>query len=235
MCIPVHPFILGQPHRVRHLDRILKHIMAHDRVWMATGGRDRRLVHCNYLPLLDRHLVAEIRRRRPVTDAAPVPTMRSIGIRRCRIAAAALAGGRAPRLLRLSLFRDLGHRSAARIRSTIAATTARSAGCFRTTRFVAIRIRQPRRHFSRLDLLDRHRLPVTVAANAGACEQYPYPGRRVRERGFEFAAHGAFATRMLSSQMRRTRRGDRNLSSGSRGQPASARPAGSVRIMASPP
>ena len=26
MCIPIHPFILGQPHRIRHLDRILRHI-----------------------------------------------------------------------------------------------------------------------------------------------------------------------------------------------------------------
>jgi peptidoglycan/xylan/chitin deacetylase (PgdA/CDA1 family) len=52
-----------------------------------------------------------------------------------------------------------------------------------------------------LDLIDRHRLPVTVAANAGACEKYPYLVGQFRERGFEFAAHGSFATRMLSSQM----------------------------------
>ena len=50
-----------------------------------------------------------------------------------------------------------------------------------------------------LDLLDRHKLPVTVAANAGACEHYPYLVRQFRERDYEFAAHGAFATRMLSS------------------------------------
>ena len=52
-----------------------------------------------------------------------------------------------------------------------------------------------------LDLLDRHKLPVTVAANAGACEKYPYLVRQFGERGYEFAAHGTFATRMLSSQM----------------------------------
>lgn len=52
-----------------------------------------------------------------------------------------------------------------------------------------------------LDLLDRHKLPVTVAANSGACEKYPYLVQQFRERGYEFAAHGAFATRMLSSAM----------------------------------
>ena len=52
-----------------------------------------------------------------------------------------------------------------------------------------------------LDLLGRHKLSVTVAANAGACERYPYLVRQFRERGYEFAAHGTFATRMLSSQM----------------------------------
>jgi peptidoglycan/xylan/chitin deacetylase (PgdA/CDA1 family) len=52
-----------------------------------------------------------------------------------------------------------------------------------------------------LDLLDRHGLPVTIAANAGACAKYPYLVRQFSERGFEFAAHGSFATRMLSSRM----------------------------------
>lgn len=52
-----------------------------------------------------------------------------------------------------------------------------------------------------LDLLDRRRLPVTVAANSAACEKYPYLVRQFHARNYEFAAHGSFATRMLSSQM----------------------------------
>jgi peptidoglycan/xylan/chitin deacetylase (PgdA/CDA1 family) len=55
-----------------------------------------------------------------------------------------------------------------------------------------------------LDLLDRHRLPATVAVNSGACERYPYLVQQFRARGYEFAAHGAFATRMLSSRMSET-------------------------------
>jgi peptidoglycan/xylan/chitin deacetylase (PgdA/CDA1 family) len=37
MCIAVHPYNMGQPHRIGHLDRALAHIMAHDGVWAATG------------------------------------------------------------------------------------------------------------------------------------------------------------------------------------------------------
>jgi allantoinase len=56
MCIPVHPFILGQPHRVRHFDNILRHIASHDRVWVARGAEIADWYAANYLPLLDRHL-----------------------------------------------------------------------------------------------------------------------------------------------------------------------------------
>src|SRR4029453_17377254 len=56
MCIPMHPFILGQPHRIRHLDAILKHIAAHDRVWMATGPEIAAWDTAKCLPRLDRHL-----------------------------------------------------------------------------------------------------------------------------------------------------------------------------------
>src|SRR5262249_4241993 len=56
MCIPVHPFILGQPHRIRHLDGILKHVTSRDRVWMATGGQIADWYIANYLPLLEQHL-----------------------------------------------------------------------------------------------------------------------------------------------------------------------------------
>src|SRR5260221_14579437 len=59
MCLPVHPFILGQPHRARHLDRILRHIVGHDGVWMATGGQIADWDLENYLPILDRHLASE--------------------------------------------------------------------------------------------------------------------------------------------------------------------------------
>ena len=37
MCIALHPFTIGQPHRIKYLDRILSYIMAHDGVWQTTA------------------------------------------------------------------------------------------------------------------------------------------------------------------------------------------------------
>ena len=38
MGIPLHPMIVGQPLRIKYLQRALAHIKKHDRVWFATGG-----------------------------------------------------------------------------------------------------------------------------------------------------------------------------------------------------
>jgi peptidoglycan/xylan/chitin deacetylase (PgdA/CDA1 family) len=37
MGIALHPFLIGVPHRIRYLDRALKYIAAHGKVWFATG------------------------------------------------------------------------------------------------------------------------------------------------------------------------------------------------------
>ena len=37
MCIALHPFLIGQPHRIKYLDDILSHIMSHDGVWQPTA------------------------------------------------------------------------------------------------------------------------------------------------------------------------------------------------------
>jgi hypothetical protein len=34
----LHPWIMGQPWRIRHLDEVLGHICAHQGVWTATGS-----------------------------------------------------------------------------------------------------------------------------------------------------------------------------------------------------
>jgi allantoinase len=39
MNIAVHPFIMGQPHRIAHLERALEYILGHPGVWCATGSR----------------------------------------------------------------------------------------------------------------------------------------------------------------------------------------------------
>ena len=37
MCVALHPFRIGQPHRVRYLDELLGYIMSHDAVWQTTA------------------------------------------------------------------------------------------------------------------------------------------------------------------------------------------------------
>lgn len=55
--------------------------------------------------------------------------------------------------------------------------------------------------FRLMEVLDRLHLPVTVVANAGACERYGYLVEQLVGRGYEFAAHGLHATRMLTSAL----------------------------------
>jgi peptidoglycan/xylan/chitin deacetylase (PgdA/CDA1 family) len=37
MCIALHPYLIGQPHRIRYLDEILRYIRNHDGVWYTTA------------------------------------------------------------------------------------------------------------------------------------------------------------------------------------------------------
>ena len=37
MCIALHPYLIGQPHRIRYLDEILGYVLSHEDVWQATA------------------------------------------------------------------------------------------------------------------------------------------------------------------------------------------------------
>jgi peptidoglycan/xylan/chitin deacetylase (PgdA/CDA1 family) len=39
MCIALHPFRIGQPHRTKYLDELLGYIMSHDGVWQTTADK----------------------------------------------------------------------------------------------------------------------------------------------------------------------------------------------------
>jgi peptidoglycan/xylan/chitin deacetylase (PgdA/CDA1 family) len=39
MCLSLHPFAIGQPHRVDALDAVLAHLRSRDDVWIATGSQ----------------------------------------------------------------------------------------------------------------------------------------------------------------------------------------------------
>ncbi len=49
MGVALHAYLVGQPHRLRHLKRALRHIARHrDRIWLTTPGAIAR--HCAELP-----------------------------------------------------------------------------------------------------------------------------------------------------------------------------------------
>jgi peptidoglycan/xylan/chitin deacetylase (PgdA/CDA1 family) len=37
MCLPLHPYLIGQPHRIRAFASVLDHVTKHSGVWLATG------------------------------------------------------------------------------------------------------------------------------------------------------------------------------------------------------
>ncbi len=47
MCLPLHPFLIGQPHRMREFEAALDYITSHDGVWLTTGREiaDHYLAH----------------------------------------------------------------------------------------------------------------------------------------------------------------------------------------------
>jgi peptidoglycan/xylan/chitin deacetylase (PgdA/CDA1 family) len=48
MCIALQPFCIGQPFRIKYLDQMLAHIMAHGGVWPATGSEIAEYYEANY-------------------------------------------------------------------------------------------------------------------------------------------------------------------------------------------
>ena len=38
LCMPLHPFVVGQPHRIAALYDVLQHVTSHKDVWLATAG-----------------------------------------------------------------------------------------------------------------------------------------------------------------------------------------------------
>jgi peptidoglycan/xylan/chitin deacetylase (PgdA/CDA1 family) len=48
MCIALHPYLIGQPHRVKYLDELLTYIMSHDGVWQTTADEIAEYYIANY-------------------------------------------------------------------------------------------------------------------------------------------------------------------------------------------
>ena len=48
MALPLHPFVIGLPFRIKSLDKSLEYICAHDHVWVATAGEIADWCHEHY-------------------------------------------------------------------------------------------------------------------------------------------------------------------------------------------
>jgi len=59
MCIALHPFLMGQPHRIRHLEKALAYVVGHDDVWLTTGEEIARWYLESYYDTVVRALQGE--------------------------------------------------------------------------------------------------------------------------------------------------------------------------------
>ena len=48
MCIALHPYAIGNPHRVKYLDQTLSYIMSHEGVWQTTADEIAEYYIANY-------------------------------------------------------------------------------------------------------------------------------------------------------------------------------------------
>ena len=56
MCIALHPFLTGQPHRIEHLDEALEYILSHDGVWRTTADAIADYYYRRYYDPMLEHL-----------------------------------------------------------------------------------------------------------------------------------------------------------------------------------
>lgn len=56
MCIALHPYWIGQPHRIGPWMRAMEYILSHPGVWVATGGEIAAHFRTHHLPAIERHL-----------------------------------------------------------------------------------------------------------------------------------------------------------------------------------
>jgi peptidoglycan/xylan/chitin deacetylase (PgdA/CDA1 family) len=61
MCMPIHPFLVGQPHRIRALDDILQYVTSHDGVWLATAREIAAWYYAHHYDAVSQALAARRR------------------------------------------------------------------------------------------------------------------------------------------------------------------------------
>jgi peptidoglycan/xylan/chitin deacetylase (PgdA/CDA1 family) len=58
MCIALHPYWVGQPHRIRTVRAAIEYVLSHPGVWQTTAGEITDWFNANHLPLVEAHLAA---------------------------------------------------------------------------------------------------------------------------------------------------------------------------------
>lgn len=58
MCIALHPYWVGQPHRLRRLRNAIEYILSHPGIWIATAGEITDWFVAEHLPAIEAHLAA---------------------------------------------------------------------------------------------------------------------------------------------------------------------------------
>ncbi len=58
MCLALHPYWVGQPHRIRAFRGALEYILSHPGVWVATGAEIADWFNTQHLPAIEAHLAA---------------------------------------------------------------------------------------------------------------------------------------------------------------------------------
>jgi peptidoglycan/xylan/chitin deacetylase (PgdA/CDA1 family) len=56
MSLALHPYVMGQPHRIAHLQRLLDYMLSKSGVWQASGIEIAQWYTANYLPIFQKHL-----------------------------------------------------------------------------------------------------------------------------------------------------------------------------------
>lgn len=58
MCLALHPYWVGQPHRIKPVRAALEYILAHPGVWVTTGASIADWFNEHHLPAIEAHLAA---------------------------------------------------------------------------------------------------------------------------------------------------------------------------------
>ena len=58
MCVALHPYWVGHPHRIRHVREALEYVLSHSGVWVARGAEIVDWFNANHLPHIESHLAA---------------------------------------------------------------------------------------------------------------------------------------------------------------------------------